>query len=66
MCSKCIDEATSTDKCIRCGTNISNVDRFVNPRFDSNRFNELSQDDDGVTINKNFNADKFNQLNGGD
>ena len=46
MCPKCKDEATSTDKCIRCGKVLPNDEnRFINPNFDRSKFEKLSNGD---------------------
>lgn len=48
MCPKCQDEATSHNKCTRCGTSMSTDggDHFVNPNFDKEKFDRLSREDD--------------------
>lgn len=53
MCPACRREVTSSKhKCSRCGKHIGDSDStgFVNPNFDSSRFERLSNDhtDDGV------------------
>lgn len=42
MCPKCREEVTSTQKCIRCGKDITESESFVNPNFDMDRYNRLS------------------------
>lgn len=49
MCQSCKDEATSKDKCIRCGKVLSTNNKpatFVNPNFDRKRFERLSNEED--------------------
>lgn len=43
MCDKCKEDATSKNKCIRCGTSLTNHDKFVNPNFDNSKFERLSK-----------------------
>lgn len=43
MCPECRDEAISDKRCIRCGKVLTNDDdRFINPNFDSSKFEKLS------------------------
>lgn len=42
MCPKCVEEVTSTKKCIRCGITLSIAEKFTNPNFDSERFERLA------------------------
>lgn len=59
MCPSCKDEATSSNKCIRCGKVLStkSESRFVNPKFDMNRFNKLKNGDD-----EDFDRDLLKQI----
>lgn len=64
MCSKCREEVTSDQKCIRCGKDIIEGESFVNPNFDMDRYNELSDhvedlymDDDDEYDDEEYNDD---------
>lgn len=42
MCPKCREEVTSGHKCTRCGKDISETESFVNPNFDTSKYEELA------------------------
>lgn len=64
MCPECRNEATSTNKCIRCGKVLTkDEDRFINPNFDASRFERLSRD--GVEYEEGVDVDLLKQLKGG-
>ena len=65
MCNRCIEESASNDTCIRCGKTL-HKDSFTNHNIDVDKFNRMSEEDSGIVTNKNFKADRFDRLNGGD
>ena len=65
MCPECRDEATSTNKCIRCGKVLTkDEDKFINPNFDANRFERLSRGD-GIEYEEGIDVGLLKQLKGG-
>lgn len=64
MCPDCRDEVTSTNKCIRCGKVLTKgEDKFINPNFDADRFERLSND--GIKYEEDVDVGLIKQLKGG-
>lgn len=64
MCPDCRNEATSTNKCIRCGKVLAkDEDRFINPNFDAHRFEALSRD--GVEYEEGMDVELTKQITKG-
>lgn len=65
MCPECRDEATSNNKCIRCGKVLTKKeDIFINPNFDADRFKRLSHGD-GIEYNEDIDVELIKQLSKG-
>lgn len=65
MCPECRDEVASDKKCIRCGKVLtSSHDSFINPNFDSSRFEKLSHDD-GIEYDDDVDVGLIKQLSKG-
>lgn len=61
MCPECRSEATSNNKCIRCGKVLTNdEDKFVNPNFDADRFERLSHG--GVEYEEDVDVELIKQM----
>lgn len=64
MCPDCRNEATSNNKCIRCGKVLADSkDRFVNPNFDADRFERLSRD--GIEYEEDVDVGLIKQVSEG-
>jgi hypothetical protein len=52
MCDECKREVTSVRRCNRCGKVLANSDedKFVNPNFDSSKFDKLSNGEDDEVL----------------
>lgn len=61
MCDKCREDVTSKHKCARCGTPLENQDKFINPNFDSERFDKLSK---GTVSEDDIDLDIVNKIMG--
>lgn len=65
MCPDCKNELISTNKCIRCGKVLAkDEDKFFNPNFDTNRFEELSHEG-GITYEDDIDVGLIKQIKGG-
>lgn len=65
MCPECRNEATSTNKCIRCGKVLTKDEgKFINPNFDVDRFERLSRGD-GIEYGEDIDVGLLKQLKGG-
>ena len=65
MCPECRNEATSTNKCIRCGKVLAkDSERFINPNFDASRFERLSHGE-GIEYDEDIDVELIKQIKGG-
>lgn len=66
MCPECRDEVTSEKKCVRCGKVLATnkgYDSFINPNFDSSKFEELSNN--GVEYEEDTDVGLMKQISKG-